>query len=274
MSRLYLFRMVLLALAVVLFATFVGCTDDDDSMEFLFDREISDVSVLRECAKDADSGAYCYMVRFRDPIDTAGLTRIYMWLDTLVVGDTVKTVDDDDLNAATQVYDFPMGNNTDSFDTIDLTPFIQEYARERKTLMVAIYCDYSSGRPGTVQHLELHFRDDQAPSLLSITPPDSVWTTGALFKWTRPTDQTDYYRPNELSGPIKGYNLVFYSEDKDEDMRNYKIKLVTPDGVDSTGAKLYRRHAQFFANNDSCKRNDKCLQCHGNASRHGNGYLR
>ena len=57
MSRLYLFRMVLLALAVVLFATFVGCTDDDDSMEFLFDREISDVSVLRECAKDADSGA-------------------------------------------------------------------------------------------------------------------------------------------------------------------------------------------------------------------------
>ena len=103
MSRLYLWRSALCAFLLVLFASLAGCSDDDSSIDFLFDREISDFSVLRECAQKSDSGAYCYMVRFRYPIDTENLTKIYLWLDSTVVGDTSKTVDDEQLSKALEV---------------------------------------------------------------------------------------------------------------------------------------------------------------------------
>lgn len=248
MSRLYMLRMSLWALVVALFATLMGCSDDDSSVEFLFDREISDFSVLRQCAKDADSGSYCFMVRFRYPIDTEKLERIYLWVDSTVVGDSAKTVDDEQLEKATDSFEYPSGTE-DLFDTIDLTGYIKDYVKERDSLMVAIYCDYESGRPGTVQRIYLHFGDDIDPSLISVT--DSMWTTGYLVEWSRPTDQTDYYTPNELSGTIVGYNIELHTEDKDEDIRKLKVKLFSPDGIDSTGETLYRRHARIYSNNDS-----------------------
>ena len=249
MSRLYLLRIMLFAFLVALVATLVGCSDDDSSVEFLFDREISDLSVIRECAKDADSGAYCFKVRFRYPIDTDKLQRIYFWVDSTVVGDTSKTVNDDKLSKATDSFEYASGTS-DLFDTIDVTPYIQDYVTERCSLLVAIYCEYSSGRPGTLQRVYLHFCDDMNPSLLG-NIRDSVWTTGARLAWSRPTDQTNYYRPNDLSGPILGYNIVLHTDDKDEDLRDLKIRLESPDGVDSTGETLYRRHARFYSNNDS-----------------------
>ena len=248
MYRPLFLRPLYVALFLVLLTFLSGCSDDDSSVEFLFDREISDFSVLRQCASESDSGAYCFMVRFRYPIDTDKLERIYLWVDSTVVGDTAKTVNDDKIEKATASFEYPTGT-TDLFDTIDLTPYIQDYAKERDSLLVAIYCDYSSGRPGTVQRLFLHFGDDQPPSLVAIY--DSVWTTGALFEWSRPTDQTDYYKPNELSGPIVGYNIVIYSENKKEDLRFLKVKVTSPDGVDSTGTSIYTRHARIRSNNDS-----------------------
>ena len=249
MSRLYILRAALLALVVALFASLVGCSDDGSSEEFLFDREISDLSVLRECASDADSGFYCYLLRYRYPIDTNNLRRIYLWVTSDVVDDTSKTVDDDQIAKATDSFEFPSGTAA-LFDTINLTPYVQELAKDSDSVMVAIYCDYSSGRPGTLQRTFVHFGDDIDPSLLGVLH-DSSWTTGAQFKWSRPTDQTEYYKPNELSGPIVGYNIIIRSDNKNEDLRKLKIRLESPDGVDSTGETLFRRHARIMANHDS-----------------------
>jgi hypothetical protein len=249
MSRLYILRAALWALVVALFASFVACSDDGSSEEFLFDREISDLSVLRECASDADSGLYCYLLRYRYPIDTNNLRRIYLWVTSDVVDDTSKTVDDDQIAKATDSFEFPSGTAA-LFDTINLTPYVQELAKDSDSVMVAIYCDYSSGRPGTLQRTFVHFGDDIDPSLLGVLH-DSSWTTGAQFKWSRPTDQTEYYKPNELSGPIVGYNIIIRSDNKNEDLRKLKIRLESPDGVDSTGETLFRRHARIMANHDS-----------------------
>lgn len=249
MSRLYTLRATLLALVVALFASLVACSDDGSSEEFLFDREISDLSVLRECASDADSGLYCYLLRYRYPIDTNNLRRIYLWVTSDVVDDTSKTVDDDQIAKATDSFEFPSGTAA-LFDTINLTPYVQELAKDSDSVMVAIYCDYSSGRPGTLQRTFVHFGDDIDPSLLGVLH-DSSWTTGAQFKWSRPTDQTEYYKPNELSGPIVGYNIIIRSDNKNEDLRKLKIRLESPDGVDSTGETLFRRHARIMANHDS-----------------------
>ena len=249
MSRLYTLRAALLALVVALFASFVACSDDTSSEEFLFDREISDVSVLRECASDADSGLFCYLLRYRNPIDTNNLRRIYLWLGNEVVDDTSKTVDDDEIEKATDSFEFSSSKSA-VFDTINLTPYVQEYAKDSDSVMVAVYCDYSGGRPGTLQRAYVHFGDDIPPSLLGVLH-DSSWTTGARFKWSRPTDQTEYYRPNELSGPIKGYNIVIRSDNKNEDLRKLKVRLESPDGVDSTGGTYFKRHAGIIVNHDS-----------------------
>ncbi|MCQ2103948.1 MAG: hypothetical protein MJY98_12095 [Fibrobacter sp.] len=225
-----------------------ACSDDDSEIEYLFDREVSELSVLRECAADADSGAHCYQIRFHYPIDTERLSKIYLWVDSTVVGDTARAVDDDKLEKATDSFEFKATKSL--YDTIDLTGYIQEFVKERDSLMIAVYCEYDDhDDPGSVQRVYLHFGDDIPPSLVAIY--DSVWTTGALFEWSRPTDQTDYYSPNELSGPIVGYNIVIYSSDKDEDIRDLKVKLETADGIDSTGSEFYRRHARIRSNNDS-----------------------
>lgn len=227
---------------------FSACSDDDSEAEFLFDREISELSVLRECAKDADSGAYCFMVRFRYPIDVDGFKKIYLWVDSNVVGDTAKTVNDEKLEKATDVFNYSSKTEA-TFDTIDLTKYIKDYVEVRDSLLVAIYCHYSSGRPGTVQRVYLHFGDDIAPSELNLS--DSSWTTGFHIRWSRPPDQTDYYKPNELSGPIAGYNFIIRTLSKDEDLRKLKVRLESADGVDSTGDKLYKRHKRFSSDNDS-----------------------
>lgn len=247
MSRLLTIRFFLVAILFSMVTLFWGCSDDDSSIEFRAEREISDISTLLQCAKGTDSSAYCFMVRFRFPDDTENLDAIYMWIDSDVVDDTSKTVNDDEISKATENFKFK--DNGDLFDTIDLTSYIQEYVDERESLMVAFYCDYTSGRPGTVQRIYLHFGDNIAPSDISLT--DSTWTTGVLLEWSRPTDQTNYYKPNELSGPILGYNIRIYTENKNEDLRNLKVRLESSEGIDSTGKTLYLRHKGYHSNVDS-----------------------
>ena len=246
-SLLYYFSFVAFLLSLA--GTFSACSDDDSSAEFLLNREISDLSVIRECDKDADSGAYCFKVRFRYPINTDKLKKVYIWVDDDVVGDTAKTVNEDKLAKATTSFEYASGS-ANLFDTVDVTPYIQDFVAERCSLLVAFYCEYSSGRPGSVQRVYLHFCDDMDPSLLG-NLRDSVWTTGIRLRWLRPTDQTVYYKPNELSGPILGYNIVLHTDDKDEDLRDLKLRVETPDGVDSTGGTLFKRHARYYSNNDS-----------------------
>lgn len=228
---------------------FFACSDDENEAEFFFDREISELTVLRQCPEGADSGAYCFMLRYRYPIDVENLASIYLWVDSTVVGDTAKSVNGTQLELATDIFEYPKGT-TELYDTIDLTPYIQDFVRDRDSLLVALVGAYSDdGRNGTIQRIYLHFGDDIPPSAVAVY--DSVWTTGALFEWSRPTDQTDFYKPIELSGAIVGYNVIIYSENKNEDIRDIKVYVTTPEGVDSTGTKYYTRHARIRANNDS-----------------------
>lgn len=228
----------------------VACTDDKEGVEYKFDRETSEMSVLRQCASDADSGAYCFQLRFRIPIETENLETFYIWVDSIVVGDTAKAVSKSKLEKATATFEYK--NSEAKFDTIDLTPYIQEYVEEgRDSLMIGLFCGYSDDKdPGSVQRVYLHFGDDIDPSLVSFSE-DSTWTTGAQFEWYRPSDQTDYYKPNILNGPIAGYNIYIRAEDPEEDIRNLKLTVITAEGTDSTGKKLYKRHSRINVNSDS-----------------------
>ncbi len=239
-------KFFLLALVTGLF---FACSDDESEGEFLFDREVTELSVIRKCASDADSGAYCFQVRYRYPIETEDLSKIYVWVDSLYIGDTSKTVNDDKLKNATEVIEYQKGT-TSLYDTVDVTQYIKEYVKERDSLLVAFFCEYSDREePGAVQRIYLHFGDDIPPSAVAIR--DSVWTTGAMFEWNRPTDQTDYYETANLSGPIVGYNIVIYSSDVDEDIRDLKVTVSNAQVTDVYGTKIYKRHARIRSNNDS-----------------------
>lgn len=239
-------KFFLLALVAGLFAS---CSDNDDEGEFLFDREVTELTVIRGCDDNADSAAYCYKVRFRYPMDTEKLTNIYVWVDSLVVGDTAKAVSKSKLEKADKVIEYISGSSL--YGTVDVSEFItKELVQERKNLMVAIYCDYKGDeRPGSIQRVYVHFGDDMKPSLVEFH--DSSWVNGTMIEWFRPTDQTDYYAPTELSGPILGYHLVIYSFDEDENLEDLKITVIAGDEVDSTGSSLYERDVSFVTNRDS-----------------------
>jgi len=246
---LMIFRYLKYFLAALVVSLFVACSDDDKDSEFLFEREVTELSVLRLCASDADSGAACYQVRFRYPMAKDKFQGVYLWVGEDVVKDTAKAVGSKQIDKADAFYEYDIKSEA-LVDTFDLTDLAKDYLETDDSLHVALYCKYSDDRAsGTVQHIYLHFGDDIAPS--RVTVYDSVWTTGALFEWYRPTDQTDYYDPMSLSGPIVGYNLVIYSANKDEDLRDLKVTLTTPSGVDSVGGTLYKRHARVRANTDS-----------------------
>lgn len=252
MVKRFLSFSVFALLVACLGSVFVACSDDDSEVEYLFNREVSELTVLRECASSADSGAFCYQVRYQYPIDKDDLSKIYLWFDSTVVKDSTRSVGSKELDRADTVIEYKKTKAL--YDTVDLTGSdILESVREskRESLMVAIYCEYTSGGPGSVQHVYIHFRDDIAPLFSVLDRPETKWTTGAEFKWTRPTDQTDYYDPNDLSGVIAGYNIIIYAENQDEDLSKIKVTVKSPDGVDSTGKEIYKRNAHFFSNGDS-----------------------
>lgn len=245
MSR--FFSKLLLLVGMLLLV--VSCSDEEEGTEFLFDREVMEMSVLLSCADENDTSA-CYRIRFRLPYEKENLSHIHVWLDTTVIDDTSKAVTSKQIDKATMSLEYGK-KITRLYDTLDLTEMVQEYTdKGYYSLQVAFFCEYSDDEdPGSVQRVILHFGDDIPPS--RVTLHDSVWTDGALFEWFRPTDQTHFYKPEELSGIIVGYNIVIYSADKDEDLRKIKVQLTTSEGVDSTGSEFYRRHARIRSNVDS-----------------------
>lgn len=250
MLKRFLSIVIFALLAACCGSVFWACSDDDSEIEFLFNREVSDLSVIRTCPSKADSANRCFQVRFQYPLDTADLSKIYLWIDS-TAEDTAKAASDKDLENAPMVWEYEKTGSV--YDTVDITSLVEPFTedRARKRLVVAVYCEYTGGDPGTIQRAELHLRDDIEPSFAPIKQADSVWTTGALFRWTRPTDQMDFHAPNELYGPILGYNIVIYSEDKEESLRKLKVTVVSPAGTDSTGKTLYTRHARYSASDDS-----------------------
>ena len=75
------------------FALFLlACYDDDEGPEFSFDREISEISVLEDCSTDTADGRSCYKIRYRYPYHLDDYSGLCVWLDTVIVDDTSKAV--------------------------------------------------------------------------------------------------------------------------------------------------------------------------------------
>ena len=218
---------------------FFACSEDDEGPEYMFDREISEYSVLKGCDSDVPEGTPCFKIRYHYPMRTDDYSGLCVWLGTDVVDDTSKSVSSKQIRIAhdsqdEQAFFHEYKKTTRDYDTIDLTDKIAEYVKTQQTLQVAMFSEYSDGGdPGSVQRLFIHFVDD------------SVWSTGAMFEWFRPTDRTDFHTPNAISGKIFGYNIRLWAEDPDEDIRDLKVTVITPAGVDNKGHKLYKRHAHI-----------------------------
>ncbi len=224
-----------------------SCSDDSSGTEYLFDREILEMNVLRSCADGSDS-LNCFRIRYRYPIETEHLEKFLVWLDTTVIDDTTRSVSKEARENAT--FEIPYSDKkTGYYDTLDITEEVREFA-DRDSLQVAIWPEYSDGDdPGAVQRVFVHFGDDMAPAVISLQ--DSVWTDGAAFDWSRPTDQTDFYSPELISGAIAGYNVVIYTLNENEDIRKVKVKVIRAIGTDSSGGKFYYKHHRFRSREDS-----------------------
>lgn len=244
----FLSRFFALVLVALFFAS---CSDEDEGVEYLYDREVTELNVLKGCADESDTSA-CYRLVYHLPLTMEDLEYIHVWVDTVVVDDTSKSVSSKQISKATMSIEIGEEDRR-LYDTLDLTEIVKEYIEKGYySLQVALFCEYSDDdNTGSVQRVILRFSDDLPPSRIPTPLFDSTWTNGALFEWYRPTDQTDFYKPMDLSGIIRGYNLVLYSADKDEDIRSLKIKLISPYGVDSVGSKYFRRHARIKVNYDS-----------------------
>ena len=137
-------RLLNLYLLAALSTFFLACSDDDSSIEYLFEREATEISVLRECASDADSGAACYQVRFHYPMAKSHFKGVYLWVGDKVVDDTSKAVNDDQIDKADGFYEYSSKKEA-LYDTIDLTKLIVDYLELYDSLHVALFCDYDDG---------------------------------------------------------------------------------------------------------------------------------
>ncbi|MBO4714320.1 MAG: hypothetical protein J5615_10640 [Fibrobacter sp.] len=222
-----------------------ACSDDDDGIEYAFNREVSSLSVLRSCGSKASGGDSCFRIQFNYPMETDRLEAIYLWLGTDVVDDTSKSVSSSQLGKCDSMLEYSQ-KKSKSEDTIDLTDRVKEFIKKGNydTLQVALFCKYSKGESGAVQRTFIIFKDIQSPS--SITIRDSVWSKGALLEWFRSTDQRDFHSPDEISAPITGYNVVMTSMDKDEDLRKLKLKIEGPMADTIRHARLRHKHDSIF----------------------------
>ncbi len=233
---------------------FLACSDDDDDSDYLFDREITEYSVLKECSPGVPEGTACFKIRYRYPISTDNYSGLCVWLDTTVVDSSTIYASSKQISKAHEGVDNAFfkeyKGSSNYFDTLDLTDKVAEFVKKGyNTLQVAMVCEYSDGGdPGSVQRVFLRFKDDEPPAIVEPLK-DSVWATGVMLEWYRPTDRTDFYTPGFVSGKIFGYNIKLWAEDPDEDIRDLKVTVYTPDGVDNKGNKYYKRHARIRSSN-------------------------
>lgn len=235
-----------------LIALFVlSCSDDDDSTDYPFDREVMEMNVLRSCGTKDDVDT-CFRLSYHYPFETENLSAIYLWLDTTVVDDTSKEISSSQMKKATSVFEYSNKSGKE-YDTIDLTSLVRDYVKQKyDSLQVVLYCDYSKGDNGIAQHQFISLRDNMPPTLATFRYA-SIWTTGAIIEWYRPTDQTDFYSPSEMSGPIVGYNILISTDDKDESLRKLKFTLENGSGEVITHAHINYVHDSLRVDSDSAE---------------------
>jgi len=157
-------------------------------------------------------------MRWRHPIEKKDLQNYYVWLDTTVVNDSVQDVSQAQMSQASANIAYSGKGESDS---LDLTEFVSAFL-ERDSLHVAIWAKYASSEKGAVRHIYVHFGDDVPPSIVYFG--DSAASKSIWINWVRPTDQRDFYSPEEINGPIANYDISLEAMDKNEDISNANVK--------------------------------------------------
>jgi hypothetical protein len=175
-------------------------------------------------------------MRWRHPIEKKDLQSYYIWLDTTVVKDSVQNISQAQISEASASLAY---SGKGEVDSLDLTKLISRFL-ERDSLHIAIWAKYASSEKGAVQHIYAHFGDDVPPSIVYFS--DSVASKSIWINWVRPIDQQDFYSPEEISGPIAGYDISVEAMDKNENIKNANVKAsLSGQSVNSSDLKLHQK---------------------------------
>jgi hypothetical protein len=204
----------------VLFA----CSEDSNPT-YPFERTVLDVSIAKRCIGSSSAGTNCILLRWQHPIEKKDLESYYIWLDTTVVKDSAETVSQSQINNASSTVSY---NGRDEADSLDLTSLISSFLK-RDSLHIAIWAKYTGNEQGFVRHIYVHFGDDISPGVIHLD--DSVSVSTIWIDWLRPTDQRDFYLPENINGPIAGYSVAISAVNETENLRNAAIKAFL-DGKD------------------------------------------
>jgi len=199
------------ALFLLLCAIICACSNNSNPT-YPFERSVSDISIV----KNPDDMAY--IIKWRSPIEKPDLQSYYIWIDTTVVKDTAQNASQAQIDAASVVVPYN-GSDTNS---LVLTELIRDFM-DRDSLHIAMWAKYGGSSQGVIQHLYIFFGDDYAPSIVSFSDSSSANTI--WINWVRPTDQRDFYRPDDLSGPIAGYDITLRSSNENISYASLKVRL-------------------------------------------------
>jgi len=228
------------AIALLALFSLLGCSSNSKGKEFSFERSLQEPVIEKRCVEGRlDTGKGCYLLKWRNPVDTVKLGRVHVWLDTTAV-DTATDVVSSAAKASSlkKAFDANSGNEFDSLDISDAVNILNR----KDTLEVTLWAEYDdSGTPGRIVRTFVILGDDIAPARVTVTDSGSYQEID--LTWTRPNDHVDFYRPELISGVIKGYNVYLSCADG-ANIRDAKVKLFIG-GIDKTDSMTRGAHWVF-----------------------------
>jgi len=200
--------LMILWLSFIMLVFLSACSDQNDEKEFSFVRAIQELQVIKDCP-DGSETVECFQLRWVSPMETDGLQRFHVWLDTAYVNEDDQ-LPSDAAKENSIVVDYE--GSIPDIDTLDLTSRMVEF-QGRERILVSIWPEYSGGSSTEIKNIEVFLVDDIDPGPISYVT--RVSDSSLTLSWIRPTDQIDYYNPFFISGPIVGYNLHIQVEDNE-----------------------------------------------------------
>lgn len=200
---------------------FFACDSNKSGKEYSFERSIQEPIIEKRCMEGTpDSVTECYLLKWRIPVESEDLVRVHIWVDTSVIDSADETVSDKAKEASIKK-EFTNGESV--YDSLDLTAALADYKDRDDTVQIALWAEYKGGgSEGRIVRTFVLLGDDIAPARVQIANESNHNTI--KVQWRRPIDQTDFYRPDSIDGPIYGYNVVFKSE-SDLDLSTAGLKL-------------------------------------------------
>ncbi|HSQ42386.1 MAG TPA: hypothetical protein VLM37_08925 [Fibrobacteraceae bacterium] len=228
-SRLSCWQVGWLWVAVCMAALLFSCSSDSSGDEYSFERSIQDAVIEKTCLTDTVESGECYLLIWRQPLETSNLVRYHIWLDTNVVSEDDVTPPSGATSSSSIQVDF-VDRDGIYYDTLDLTSYMETYVGKQDSVQIALWGEYDDdGILGRIVRTFVVLGDNIDPARVQYS--DSATHNSLAISWTRPIDQVDYYHADSLDGPIVGYNIYFWGDDG-QDMSNVSLSL-TLGGVDA-----------------------------------------